>query len=47
MPTGSGSRSAGIHTSCTVVFAPTLDRAFARYCLTVECDSPRRWAAAF
>ena len=22
-------------------------RAFARWCFTVECDSPRRWAAAF
>jgi len=30
-----------------VVVAPTLDRAFARWCLTVECDRPRRWAAAF
>jgi len=25
---------------------PTLDRAFARWCLTVECDRPRRWAAS-
>ena len=30
-----------------VVAAPTFDRAFARWCLTVECDKPRRWAAAF
>ena len=37
----------GIHTSCAVVSAPTFDRAFARWCLTVECDRPRRWAAAF
>ena len=45
-PSGSGSRSARIHTSCAVVSAPTLDLAFARWCFTVECDSPRRWAAA-
>ena len=44
---GSGSRGARIHTSCAVVSAPTLDRAFARWCFTVECDRPRRWAAAF
>jgi hypothetical protein len=25
----------------------SLDRAFARWCFTVECDRPRRWAAAF
>ena len=36
-----------IHTSCAVVVAPTFDRAFARWCLTVEWDSPRQWAAAF
>ncbi len=47
MPSGSGSRDARIHTSCAVVVAPTLDRAFAKWCLTVECDRPRRWAAAF
>ena len=29
MPPGSGSRGARIHTSCAVVSAPTLDRAFA------------------
>ena len=29
------------------VAAPTLDRAFARWRLTVECARPRRWAAAF
>jgi hypothetical protein len=44
---GSGSRGARIHTSCAVVSAPTFDRAFARWCFTVECDRPRRWAAAF
>ena len=44
---GSGSRGARIHTSCAVVVAPTLDRAFARWCFTVECDRPSRWAAAF
>ena len=27
--------------------APTFDLAFARWCLTVEWDRPRRWAAAF
>ena len=47
MPSGSDRRGARIHTSCAVVAAPTLDRAFARWCLTVECDRPRRWAAAF
>jgi hypothetical protein len=46
-PSGSGSRGANIHTSCAVVSAPTFVRAFARWCLTVECDRPRRWAAAF
>jgi hypothetical protein len=30
-----------------VVVASTLDRAFARWCFTVECDRPSRWAAAF
>ena len=25
----------------------TFDRAFAKWCFTVECDRPRRWAAAF
>jgi hypothetical protein len=44
---GLGNRSARIHTSCAVVVAPTLDRALARWCLTVECDRPSRWAAAF
>jgi GGDEF domain-containing protein len=33
---GSGSRGARVHTSCAVVAAPTLDRAFDRWCLTVE-----------
>ena len=33
---GSGSRGARIHTSCAVVSAPTLDRAFARWCFTVD-----------
>ncbi len=47
LPSGSGNRGARIHTSCAVVAAPTLDRAFARWCFTVECDRPRRWAAAF
>jgi hypothetical protein len=46
MSSGSGSRGARIHTSCAVVAAPTFDRAFARWCFTVECDRPRRWAAA-
>ena len=43
----SGSRGARIHTNCAVVSAPTFERAFARWCFTVECDRPRRWAAAF
>ena len=43
-PSGSGSRPARLHTSCAVVSAPTFDRAFARWCFTVECDRPRRWA---
>ena len=30
-----------------MVSAPTLDRAFARWCFTVECDGPNWWAAAF
>ena len=30
-----------------MVSAPTLDLAFARWCFTVECDRPSRWAAAF
>jgi len=30
-----------------VASAPTFDRAFARWCFTVECDRPRRWVAAF
>ena len=30
-----------------VVSALTFDRAFVRWCFTVECDRPRRWAAAF
>ena len=47
IPSGSGSREARIHTSCAVVVAPILDRAFARWCFTVECDKPSRWAAAF
>ena len=42
-----GQPRAKIHTSCAVVSAPTLDRAFARWCFTVECQRPRRWAAAF
>jgi hypothetical protein len=46
-PSGSGSRGARIHTSCAVVSAPTLDRAFARWCFTAECDKPSVWAAAF
>ena len=37
-PSGSGSRGARIHTSCAIVSAPTFDRAFARWCFTVECD---------
>src|ERR1035437_9169290 len=44
MPPGSGSREARIHTSCAVVTAPILDRTFARWCFTVECDMPRRRA---
>ncbi len=44
---GSGRREVRIQTSCAVVAAPTLDLAFARWCFTVECDRPRRWAAAF
>ena len=46
-PSGSGSRWARILTSCALVSAPTLDLAFARWCFTVECDRPSRWAAAF
>src|SRR4051794_14228372 len=38
---------AQIHTSCAVVSAPTLDRALARWCLTVGCDGRGRGAAAF
>ena len=44
---GFGRRGARIHTSCAVVATPTLDRAFARWCFTVECDRPRRLAAAY
>jgi hypothetical protein len=33
---GQGSLAVRTHTSCAVVVAPTLDRAFARWCLTVE-----------
>ena len=43
----SGSHSARIQTGCAVVSAPTFDRAFARWCFTVECSRPSRWAAAF
>jgi hypothetical protein len=35
-PSGSGSRADRIHTSWAVVAAPTLDRAFAMWCFTVE-----------
>ena len=28
-----------IHTSCAVVVAPTFERAFATWCLTVECET--------
>ena len=42
---GIGQSRARIHTSWAVVAAPTFDRAFARWCFTVECDSPRRCAA--
>jgi hypothetical protein len=42
-----GSRGSRIHTSCAVLLAPVLDRAFARWCFTVECDRPSGWAAAF
>jgi hypothetical protein len=45
-PSASGSRGPRIHTNCAVVSAPTLDRAFARWGLTVECDRPSLWAAA-
>jgi len=44
---GSGSRGARIHTICAVVVAPTLDRTFARWCLTVKCDRPSRRPADF
>ena len=40
-PRAPGSRGPRIHTSCAVVDAPTFDRAFARWCFTVECDRPR------
>ena len=43
----SGSRGARTHTNGAVVVAATLDRAFARWWFTVECDRARRWAAAF
>jgi hypothetical protein len=46
-PSGTGSRGLRIHTSCAVVSSPILDRASARWCLTVECDRPRWWAASF
>jgi len=42
MPLGPGSCGARIHTSCADLSAPTFDRAFARWCLTVECDRLRR-----
>src|SRR5450759_1520558 len=42
MSSGSVRRGARIHTSCAVVAAPTLDRAFARWCFTIECDRPSR-----
>jgi len=41
-----GHGPARIHTSCAVASAPTLDRAFARWCPTVECDRPSRAVAA-
>lgn len=37
---GSGRRALSSHTSWAVVAAPTLARAFARLCFTVECDGP-------
>ncbi len=40
MTSGSGRRGARIHTSCAVVSAPTLDRAFARWCFTSSATSP-------
>ena len=43
----SGGLRARIHTRCAVVSSPTLDRAFARWRFTVECDRPRGSAAAF
>ena len=46
MSSGSGKRDNRIHTSCAVVVALSLDRALAKWCVTVECDSPRLWAAA-
>ena len=41
---GSGNRGARVQTSCAVVVAPTLDRAFARWGFSVECERPRRRA---
>ena len=46
-PSGSRSRPARIHTSAPSSRPPTLDHAFERWCLTVEGDRQRRWAAAF
>ena len=47
-PSGSGSsRGPRIHTSCAVVVAPTSTGRSPRWCFTVECARPRRWAAAF
>jgi len=39
IPSGSVRRGARIHTSCAVVTAPTLERAFARWCFTVGARS--------
>ena len=36
---GSGNRGARIHTSCAIGVAPTLDRAFARWCFTVTASA--------
>jgi hypothetical protein len=41
-PSGSGIRGARIHARCAVVSAPTRELAFARWCFTVECDSPKK-----
>ena len=42
MSSVSGRRGARMRARCAVVATPTLERAFARWCFTVECERPRR-----